>query len=870
MMRIPGYYFILFCLMALTFAPELSALEPEKHESLLGVDLRRAKSHFQKKVDAGNDSLSIQLAEILFYFGDYDKALKYYRKADSLNLVKTLQQKRNFVHTARLFNIKSGHEKSTGYFNKDWDFDIDIADFLANSPNEDFAPFKWNNYLFITSSRKSSWRRYVFTNKPFLNIYAFDENYESVSLPDFLPRRLNTRLHDGPITISADTSLVIITRNYRRPNQRNTHNLYLEYYVKENGKWSEGRMFPFSDERYSLQHPFFDDKENMLYFSSDMPGGFGGFDLYKSKWNGEEWTSLENLGPEINSVYDEVFPSLSPDGDLIYSTNHIETYGGLDIVLFRDGMRTLFPPPINSPHDDFAISFAGDSLGYFSSTRSKGVFRDNIHTFSLPEPLPVEHNYYATVIDVETLSPIEEALIAYVSDSLGIYGIVITDENGRSLLFHSSSDPGVVNFEVSKSGYNTLSISSDEFTYEDTFFNIILLMEEEFIPDLITSGKIILYFENDVPPVSRGGFSDVADYREAYNIYLRNRNLYFQNSINTREELDEFFELVDSSMVQLELLLPYIKEQLAAGYDFSIELTAFTSPLATSRYNELLSRRRNASVKNFFRNTEHINLQEYIDNERIIFSQDIVGDTKAPAHVSASRAERQKSVYSVEASRERRVQLEWEMIPTERIMIADKPPLEEIPPVDVEPVIEEEIVEVELHPAHFIIVGSLRTMSRARELLRELEGKGVRSAGILESPVDGNFRVYHSAYQSRRQALNEIRQIRRDFASDAWIFTKEIEPEKIETLDVMQPPVVHLPEDRFFIIVGAFRNFSGAEATLNRLQSRDDTSAGILDETPGGLYHIYSHSFPTLREAQETLNRVKREISGDAWIYRKR
>lgn len=872
MMRKFGLNCILLCLLAFILAPDLHAREPEKEESLLGIDLRKAKTRFQKAVDSGQDSLSVNLAEILFYSGDFEEALRYYQKADSLNLVSTLQQKRNFTHTARLLNVKSNYESSTGYFYRDWDFNSEIDDFAANSANEDFAPYKWNNILFVTSSRKSSRRRYAYTNKPFLNVYAFDENYSSMPLPNYLPRKLNTRLHDGPITISADTSLVVITRNYPKPNQRNTHNLYLEYFVKENGKWSDARIFPLSDERYSLQHPYFDDAEKTLYFSSDMPGGFGGFDLYKSQWNGETWEGLKNLGPEINSPYDEVFPSLSPDGDLIYSTNHIETYGGLDIVLYRDGMRTLFPPPINSPHDDFAISFAGDSLGYFSSNRTKGVFRDNIHTFSIPEPLPVEYNYFATVKDMETRNPIEEALVAFGSDSLGVFGIVITDEEGKGLLFRSSSDSGVFNFEVSKSGYNTLSISSDEFIFEDTFYNITLLLGEEFIPELITSGKIILYFENDVPPVSRGGFSNVADYGEAYNIYLRNRNQYYQNSINTREELDEFFEIVDSSMVKLDLLIPYLLEQLEAGYDFSIELTAFASPLATNRYNELLSKRRNASVKNYFQNPDDINLKEYINDERIVFTESVVGDTKAPDNISSSRAERQRSVYSVEASLERRVQLEWEMIPTERVIIAEKHE-EDIPDIEISDEMEVEAdpaTKPELHSAYFIIVGSLRTMNSASTLLRELEEKGVNGAGILESHVDGNFRVYHSAYFSKRQALFEIRQIRREIATDAWIFTKDIENEQSQAYGVIQPTSDPLAENRYFIIVGAFKNFSGAEATLSRLKSQGEGTAGILDETPGGLYHVYSHAYPTLREAQEALNKVKRDISGEAWIFRRR
>ncbi|TVQ91282.1 MAG: hypothetical protein EA393_04730 [Bacteroidetes bacterium] len=868
-MKLWGFIFILYGALIISQAEELQASFPEQGEGFIALDLGQAKTYLQKAIESGHDSLTINLAEVLFYMGEYEDALNFYRKSETLSLISTLQQKRNFTHTARLLNTTSGYESSTGYFYRDWEFDAkNMKPFSGNSAKEDFAPFNWNNILFVTSSRKSSRRFFSFSNKPFLNVYAFDENHEQIRLPDFLPRRLNTRFHDGPIAISADTNLVVITRNFKRPNLRDEHNLYLEYYVRENSRWSDGRMFPFSDDRYSMQHPWYDDKNQTLYFSSDMPGGYGGFDLYKAKWNGKEWETPVNLGPDINSPYDEVFPSLSPDGDLIYSTNHIETHGGLDIVLYRDGMRNLFPKPINSPYDDFAISFDGDSLGFFSTNRVTGILKDNIYVFNIPDPFPIEYNFFATVKDAETLDPVNEALVAFGSDEKNVFGIVITDEDGRGLLFRSAPDPGVFNFEVSKSGYHALRLSNDEFRPEDQHFNITFLLEQMPEIELITQGLIVLYFENDIPPIARMGYRSVADYEAAYNIYLKNRDLYFQNSINTREELDDFFEKVDSSMLKLRSFLPYLQEQLEAGFDFSIELTAYASPLATSRYNELLSRRRNASVKNFFHNQLDFDFQTYIDNERIIFNEIIIGDTKAPSQVSASRTDRQRSVYSVEASRERRVHLEWEMIPTERIMIADKP-LEQISPVDVEPVIEEEIVEVELFPTHFIIVGSLRTMSRARELLRELEGKGVRSAGILESPVDGNFRVYHSAYQSRRQAINEIRQIRTDFTPDAWIFTKEADTDKPTFVATPSPDEV-TKELRYYIIIGAFRNFSGAEATLQRARLQGIETVGILEDTPHGFYHVYFNSYPNLRQAREALNEVRRNISGDAWILRKK
>jgi hypothetical protein len=140
------------------------------------------------------------------------------------------------------------YDKNTGYFSTGWQPRAEVRKTGSNSPEEDFAPFVWNNMLFVTSSRQDINRRtqdrYMFTNLPFLKVYAFDLQYRSTVGTDFLPANINTNLHNGPIAISLDTSLLIITRNFETPDRTNIQNLYLDYYVRDEDGWSKAMPFP--------------------------------------------------------------------------------------------------------------------------------------------------------------------------------------------------------------------------------------------------------------------------------------------------------------------------------------------------------------------------------------------------------------------------------------------------------------------------------------------------------------------------------------------------------------------------------------------------------------------------------------------------
>ncbi|HEY4799201.1 MAG TPA: OmpA family protein, partial [Bacteroidia bacterium] len=159
------------------------------------------------------------------------------------------------------------------------------------------------------------------------------------------------------------------------------------YWSKHDGGWSKPVMMPFASNDYATGHPSLSKDGQYLYFSSNMPGGLGGTDIWVSKREGDSWGAPQNLGPDINTKNDETFPYISSENILFFSSNGHPGFGGLDI--FSSAMKngkwskpTNLMPPINSTGDDFGIVFKGDNSGYFSSNRAGGKGSDDLYGFT--------------------------------------------------------------------------------------------------------------------------------------------------------------------------------------------------------------------------------------------------------------------------------------------------------------------------------------------------------------------------------------------------------------------------------------------------------------------------------------------------------
>ncbi len=206
--------------------------------------------------------------------------------------------------------------------------------------------------------------------------------------------KLNSTYHEGPCQFFDNGERVIFTRNgiknlsYESDDGLNRVHLYL---AKKIGKdWGNLEGFPFNDGNYSTGHPAFMPGEKTLFFVSDMPGGYGGTDIYYSKLEDEEWQTPKNAGPEINTDGNEMFPFIDEANNLYFSSDGHPGLGGLDLFTItlsengevESGLHNL-GEPLNSSFDDFGILSDKDfKKGYFSSNRKRGGSDDDIYRFT--------------------------------------------------------------------------------------------------------------------------------------------------------------------------------------------------------------------------------------------------------------------------------------------------------------------------------------------------------------------------------------------------------------------------------------------------------------------------------------------------------
>ncbi len=213
-----------------------------------------------------------------------------------------------------------------------------------------------------------------------------------------LYKELVANAHQGPCSVSADGNDLYYTAF-----GENGNGIYSAR--KEGAKWANIRPFTYNRTNYGNIHPSLSRDGKRLFFASDMPGGYGGYDIYCCEWTPRGWGTPKNLGPEVNTDRDEQYPFIQANGVLYFSTTGHESMGGLDIFSVREkadgtwGMRIHLDSPINSASDDFAYAAADadGQIGYFSSGRNgKTVdifsFESLFPVFSMC--LPQEENDY--------------------------------------------------------------------------------------------------------------------------------------------------------------------------------------------------------------------------------------------------------------------------------------------------------------------------------------------------------------------------------------------------------------------------------------------------------------------------------------------
>ena len=314
--------------------------------------------------------------------------------------------------------------------------------------------------------------------------YGYSEN--PITKTQKFSKTLNTKFHEGPMTFTSDGKKVIFTRNNFNNGKSKTSSdkiNKLKIYTGDEkgiGQWSNIKEAPFNSDEYSTGHPSLTKDDKLMYFISDMPGGFGGTDLYVVQYNGGTFGTPTNLGSEINTAGNEMFPFVDERGNLYFSSDGHAGLGDLDVfyVQITDGSKLKgkiknMGTPINSSKDDFGFIADGErKMGYLSSNRKRGGTDDDIYRFNREcDEKPECEEVQVIVFDAESKMPLDNADVAIVTD--GKTEMKKTDTNGT---FKICVEEGKeCELKASREGYmsNTVSRKQGETTIDIPLSRII-------------------------------------------------------------------------------------------------------------------------------------------------------------------------------------------------------------------------------------------------------------------------------------------------------------------------------------------------------------------------------------------------------------
>ena len=409
------------------------------------------------------DYATRRLADCYAYLRDPSNAAKYYKKAveqenvpieyyysyaQALRGIKDYKNSRiwleRFKDSGGVINAND-FEKDvnfiTNVFNAKQQYFLDKISF--NSKLSDFGAFEHNGKIYFASSRDegvSVKRLYGWNEQPFLDVYVADVGTKTnVDHTAKIKGDVNSIYHDGPVTITKDGKTMYFSRNNLdeyglSKDKKGISNMKIYKATFRDSIWTDIEDLSINHAEYSTQHPALNKDDSKLYFTSDLPGGFGGSDIYIVDINPDGTLGVpKNLGEVINTKNSEGFPFINNEGTLFFSSDGHPGLGLLDIFGTIKGENGEFVDvinlgiPINSNKDDFSFSMNANGIaGYFASNRTGGLGDDDIYAYHRVQTLQLE----GVVSDAINTKPIANSIITLFNDKDEQIAYMVTDENG--------------------------------------------------------------------------------------------------------------------------------------------------------------------------------------------------------------------------------------------------------------------------------------------------------------------------------------------------------------------------------------------------------------------------------------------------------
>lgn len=416
------------------------------------------------------------------------------------------------------------------------------------------STFFMNKYIMYSSRRTGAIGagKDSETNLPYNSLYcmSIDKN-GNLSKPYFFASVLDSKGNEGGLTFSPNEKIVYYTKSDEK-NQKNFQ-LYKRIFDEEcRCTWIQESAVNFNSSDYSIENPRVSPDGKKLYFASNMPGGFGGFDLYVADIDENNMpVNPKNLGNTINTSGDEKFPYVSNEKELYFSSTGHEGYGNFDVFVSRIKKNSYSSPlnlgkTINSNANDIAFILASKNKGYITSDKATGLGSYDIYMFDLQK----------NIIKIEGKTIEEKSKIALPNTT-----ITLVDDEGQEISSQKSSPEGNYSFEVTpienysivtkKEGYLD---SSKPFSTDNN--NSILTIEMQQKKAEVTETAIVI------------------------------ENIYFEYNKATLK-------------LESTLSLNKIVEVLASNPDMKIAVNAHTDTRGGDKYNMILSEKRANEAKKY-------------------------------------------------------------------------------------------------------------------------------------------------------------------------------------------------------------------------------------------------------------------------------
>ena len=441
-----------------------------------------------------------------------------------------------------------------------------------NTAAAEYSPMVSNGEIYFTSNRHDD-KIYKTTGTPFTDIYKAKLTGDEIdgSSIEILGDLINLPgINEGTITFTRDGNTVVFARgNDGSKKGTKEVNLYISRY--RNGDWSEPELLSVNDPNSWDSSPAFNRNGRTLYFASNRPGGMGGVDLYAATLDGNgRFSNARNLGSDINTAGNDMFPYVDDDGRLFFASNGHAGYGGLDLLVAvrQDGKTTVrnLGSPMNSSEDDFGLIYYSRTKGYFTSNRDGGQGDDDIYAFVDNSPDRKIVNY---VLAGRTLTPDSTTQANVVLDQVRVR-LMDTEDN---ILDEATTDEnGAFEFQVDgETDYLIIGEKPDYFTTRINFSTVGESIPAERLVEEVTTKN----FQTEL----------VMD-RIILEKAIVVENIYYDyDSANIRPD----------AAIELNKLARFLQD----NPEIKIELGSHTDSRGNDEYNRDLSQRRAESAVNY-------------------------------------------------------------------------------------------------------------------------------------------------------------------------------------------------------------------------------------------------------------------------------